>query len=57
MVPTNSDNVSNTGHTCYTGNTGPYWYSVDGEPFEAIPLNVTLLRNRLSVFSPVDNHL
>ncbi|KAL4230176.1 hypothetical protein ACF0H5_010561 [Mactra antiquata] len=31
------------------------WYSIDGEHFEAMPIEITLLKNRLKIFSPVDS--
>ncbi|XP_060589564.1 acylglycerol kinase, mitochondrial-like [Ruditapes philippinarum] len=30
------------------------WYSIDGEQFEALPVEVTLLKNKLNVFTSVD---
>ncbi|XP_019852178.1 PREDICTED: uncharacterized protein LOC109582055 [Amphimedon queenslandica] len=49
-----STNTSTTSKTdSSTGDAGlipQYWYSVDGEPFEAVPLDVSLEKNRLQVF-------
>ncbi|KAK7474538.1 hypothetical protein BaRGS_00034232 [Batillaria attramentaria] len=32
---------------------GPLWYNIDGEAFEAIPVTVSLLREKLNFFYPV----
>lgn len=32
------------------------WYKVDGEHFEAVPLNVTIAHNKLQIFSPKYQH-
>ena len=33
------------------------WYSIDGEPFEAIPLQCSILHNKIRLFAPDNSNI